>query len=721
MNQEQSRKREQILEFAKALRVRKQNDNSRSPTSSVAVLSNLETDALFNLSEFESNFCRSSGGVELRAEDIMLVNESEWIEVLEDYRFVCATLIAQERCWCGVPACVSLPLAALAKMLIGGYRSGEAFHLLRDVNWGCFPRMKADVFRAKDFSEWVLDLSDQSQLPRCQNRREHEIDIHRRAGARILEIIGRMDLFAAFKSNEGGWSSKPDWLVEHHNYLEEEMYLSTWQLAESGDIAAIRRILGYEGQFPEDGGCYGRIPPREELVRYGARLRGLWHQFINAYDQSHPVVSIEDGEQVLLIALGFFGSWSEELPFYYEESDYAPEWYIATPSYGFNSLCIAVEGLCWWRASIVSSRSDLISLLDVLNRVQQIKECAVSGTGFVLDHERMFKADFIRYHRCILSAVSSGGEKCNLMLSEMTEIAKKRCHAYRSIDANSDKYSSYIADDPAGTYFIQGIVRAYLGEFGFKSDVESAKRTLFSTYVADCPPVDGHNKALRYSSYNKDPGFSRISLYYKKRGNKSDAYAWGNVSRIFCFDASLAASLSRRIEEGLSLAEIVDSQKKSRGILELFEGRFPPQYDANIVEYLGSERKLPGVLESNGFDGNSPEESLLRSFIEGLVYMGLEDYGRLGFLGDRFYFDNFWLVRYEKGDPVFPLDYEKAMQCFMRAFSIEPENDPKVFVLSYTQAMKELLNRLLHYEFLTAVPISCRHGLYDLLVKLCRF
>ena len=220
----------------------------------------------FSEESFEKYFSRTGQGVELRAEDILLLDESEWLYVLEEFRFICDNLIVHERCWCGLPPCVTLPIAVLAKMLISGSESYRAYETLKNINWYCLQGIRGKIFETKDYREWVQELSKQSSLPRSLIKKDDGFDLAMHAGARLLGIIGRSDLFEVFKASahETKWVNSR----EFDGYLDYAEYEKVWLGAEAGDSAAFLALLRYGA-----GAGYYSAWPKEEIGRASCRER----------------------------------------------------------------------------------------------------------------------------------------------------------------------------------------------------------------------------------------------------------------------------------------------------------------------------------------------------------------------------------------------------------------------------------------------------------------
>jgi hypothetical protein len=661
MNEEQLIKRKQILAFRDVFLARckagvNHYDRPYLPKEPVPGF-----DRDFSEESFEKYFSRTGQGVELRAEDILLLEESEWLYVLREFRFICDNLIVHERCWCGLPPCVTLPIAVLAKMLIGGSESYQAFETLKNINWYCLPVIRGKIFDTKDYFEWVQELSKQSSLPRSLIKKDDCFDLAMHAGARLLEIIGRIDLFEVFKANaqETKWVNRR----EFDGYLDYAEYEKVWLGAEAGGSAAFLALLRYGA-----GAGYYSAWPKEECDEHARKLNEMYQRVVRSHAIAPEVVRMEDAQRLLLIAFACFSFSADrsgwEVGWYRDDPRSQPH----APNFShisfYKSLHEVAQGYAWWRPSFSSEHDAFSDLLDVLNRVS------------IPNSDQSFDADFMRYQRSLMRILANYGRNCADWVEEMEGVAGRRCAMYGQVSwTNKALVWPEGGEDPMGLYFVSGLVRLYLGEFGFRPDVEKAKGWLLRWNVG------GPAEWLVDTSYGQDPGFMMLSDYLWINDCKVEAYAWANAARMFgpYYGPSYQWMAGRANE--LTFQDLISAQRMTRKIMTDLKGSYPPFYQQVIVEYLGANGNQPehpafDLLDVKDIINPIPRFGYL---VRGLVLLGVYE----GIELPDFVFDeinNEYCAIYHGKiclgggipDAHLPVDNAAALASFLWAFNFDP-------------------------------------------------
>ena len=662
MNEEQLIKRKQILAFHDVFLARCKagvNPYNRPYLPKEPVP---EFDRDFSEESFEKYFSRTGQGVELRAEDILLLEESEWLYVLEEFRFICDNLIVHQRCWCGLPPCASLPIAALAKMLISGSESYRAFETLKNINWYCLPVIRGKIFETKDYREWVQELSKQSFLPRSLIKKDDSFDLDTHAGARLLEIIGRSDLFEVFEANahETKWANRR----EFNGYLDYAEYEKVWLGADAGDPDALLALLRYWAGAERHAAW-----PKEEVDKRGQKLNEMYRKVVCSYANDPRTVGLEDAKRLLLIAFACF-SYNADSLFWESEwyrddprnQPYAPN-FENIPFY--KSLHEVAQGDALWRPSFSSEQNAFTDLLDVLNKVS------------IPNSDHSFDADFIRYQRSLMGILASKGVNSADCVEEMEIVASRRCAMYGQVFWTNEGTLVWPegGEDPMGLYFVSGLVRLYLGEFGFRPDVEKAKGWLLRWNVG------GPAERLVNTSYGQEPGFMMLSDYFRCNDRKVEGYAWANAARMFgaYYGPSYQWMVARANE--LTFLELIMAQRLTRKIMADLKGSYPPLYHQVIVEYLGANGNQPEHPAFEHLDVPDVINPIPRFgyLVRGLVLLGVYE----GIELPDFVFDeinNEYCAIYHgkmcRGgripDAHLPVDNAAALASFLWAFNFDP-------------------------------------------------
>jgi hypothetical protein len=666
MNEEQLIKRKQILAFRDVFLARckaglRPYDRPYLPKEPVPGF-----DRDFSEEYFEKCFSRMGQEVELRAEDILLLEESEWLYVLEEFRFICDNLIVHERCWCGLPPCVTLPIAALAKMLISGKESYRAFQTLKNINWYCLPVIRGRIFEIKDYNEWVQELSKQSSLPRSLIKKDDSFDLAMHAGARLLVIIGRSDLFEVFKANaqEAQWMS---WR-EFRGYLDYAEYEKVWLGAEAGDLAALLALLRYEAGVSWTEPAVSAWP-KEARDEHARKLNEMYQMAVRSCVISSRAVGLEDAERLLLIAFACFSysadrvGWEQGLGDVYARSRPHSQNFEIVSCYA--NLREAARDDAWWRPSFLSEQNSFTDLLDVLNEVS------------IPSSDHSFDADFIRYQRSLMNILVNDDRNCADWVAEIEEVAGRRCAMYGQVSWTNEGALVWPegGEDPMGLYFVSGLVRLYLGEFGLRPDVEKAKGWLLRWNVG------GADERLVNTSYGQDPGFMMLSDYLRSNDCKVDGYAWANVARMFgrYYGPSYQWMVARANE--LTFQELISAQRMTRKIIADLKGGYPPLYQQVIVEYLGANGNQPEHPAFEHLDVPNVINPIPRFgyLLRGLVLLGVYE----GIELPDFVFDeinNEYCAIYHgkmcRGgdipDAHLPVDHAAALASFLWAFNFDP-------------------------------------------------
>lgn len=625
-------------------------------------------DSRFDVRIFESKFSRENTGQILSAEDVLLLGEEDWLLVLDDFKYISQALIVHDRCWCGVPACVYMPLAAFAKMLIGGSCYESAFDILKDVNWHCLPLIKADLFKTKEFAVWVQEVSAQSSLPSGKGGRDDVIDVNKRAGARILELIGRMDLFDLFSEVQDGWWA---FLAKDLSYLSHRQYEAEWVRAQQGNAQSAKAILNYECSA-----LYYSFMPQDVLESHGKRMMGLYSDFMRSVCVSSSRISIKEAEKLMLIAFAFLGydaSIHEDHELYRQRPARAdsPLWVVGPCADKLSEVCDA-----WWRPVFVSRQEELSLLLDALSKVEG------------LEVESSFEGDFLRFHRCLLRLIV-GKDEFATAIDEAEGIAARRCAMYKDVYEAKDgvPLAHDACPDPQGFYFVEGLVRLYLGEFSVKADADKAKAWIYRMYVIDYPKVlspsgeiGGSASILERTSYARDPGFVLTSNYFRRQGDWIACYAWANASRMLGLNSFTSQFyLGRQMDvlaENLSPEEVGRAQVMTREIISGLKGKLPPKYQSDLEEYVGLNGGQPDYFLFRT-DSRDPDADRLGHFLRGLNFLGICDTeylpdGSIYDLGESIPCRVRLFQCYDRYKPTLPLDFSKALACFVRAFNCAP-------------------------------------------------
>lgn len=671
MNEEQLMKRKQILAFSDAFyaRIREGVNPYRKPYQPKTPIPHFDSD--FCEESFERYFSRNGQGVELRAEDVLLLEEGEWLDVLEEFRFICDNLIIHQRCWCGLPPCASLPIAALAKILISGSDSRRGFEILKNIKWYCLPVIRGKIFKEDNHDEWIQELSKQSSLPRSLIKKDDRFDMNMHAGARLLEVIGRSDLFEAFKANpsKGKWGSSR----ELSGYLEYAQYEKVWVGAKAGDPAAFLTLLRYV-----DGARYYSVFSKDDVAVRARELNEMYQAVVRSYAVVAQPIAIEDAERLLLIsfACGIFSADQIAFERGWQDDDHlgslpdSENIKIVTFYKDLREVALAFSCL---RSSFVSSAFRFIGLLDILNNTS------------VLGSDVSFSADFIRYHRCIMRVVAADGKNCAGWVGEMEEIANRRCAMYKGLfGAKDGAHLSHDADsDPLGVFFVNGLVRLYLGEFGLKSETDKAQAWIYRMFEIDYAQGNSTTRQigeiaqeLENTSYACDPGFILIANYFLREKHWAACYAWRNAARMLRVDTFEPTGNSVEemdvLAEKLSPRELGAAQSMTRQIVSRFRGKLPPKYQSDLAEYVGLNGGQPDYFLFRT-DSLDPDAERLGHFLRGLNFLGICD---TEYLPDGSIYDlgestpcRVELFRdYDYNKPSLPLDYAQALACLMRAF-----------------------------------------------------
>lgn len=710
MNEEKLIKRKQILAFSDVFLTRCKvgpNPYVRPylPKDPVP-----EFDRDFCEESFEKYFSRTGQGVELCVEDVLLLDEDEWLTVLDEFRFICDNLIVHQRCWCGLPPCVSLPIAALAKMLISGSKPYKAFEALKKINWYCLPVIRGGIFEHQDYAEWVQELCKQSSLPRSLIKKDDRFDMNMHAGARLLEVIGRGDLFEVFKANanEAKWTSSR----ERSGYLEYAQYEKVWLGAKAGDATAFLTLLRYKDGARyysvfsyEDGDRYHSAFSKEEVAVHARELSEMYQTVVHSYSIGAQSVTMEDAERLLLISFACCSSSADRIA----EQGWGDDDYpgCQTDLENFETILFfkdfreIAQVFAWWRPSFISSGFGFIGLLDILNKVS------------ILGSDVSFSADFIRYHRCIMRIVAADGRNCAGSVGEMEEIADRRCSMYRQVRSTQkgDLVWPDNGSDPYGTYFVYWLVRLFLGEFGRMPNDKKAKEWLFSWNLISYYPESDSSfyepisisayHLYNNSSYGTDPGFMLTSKYFKENGDLIESYAWANVSRMFGTWEGPSYKWMSKMAEELTSQQLCKAQRRTREIIRDFKGRFPPKYQCDRVEYLGVQGTEP-EYDYFRIKKTPQSEVLLAYFLRGLIHLGVEADpdldSRFRFISREYYYDDLFSLSRGSTLPTLPIDHAQAMVCFMKAFSVEftilEKNNPSKEVMM--EEFPEFMARYAH-------------------------
>jgi hypothetical protein len=554
-------------------------------------------------------------------------------------------------------------------MLIGGSESYRAYEMLKNINWYCLQGIRGKIFETKDYREWVQELSKQSSLPRSLIKKDDGFDLAMHAGARLLDIIGRGDLFEVFKASahETKWVNSR----EFYGHLDYAEYEKIWLGAEAGDSAAFLALLRYVA-----GASYYSAWPKEECDEHARKLSEMYQRVVRSHAIAAGVVGLEDAKRLLLMTFACFSYNADRL--FWEKDWYRddPRNQPHAPNFEdisfYKSLHEVAQGDALWRPSFSSEQNAFTDLLDVLNKVS------------IPNSDHSFDADFIRYQRSLMRILANDDRNCADWVEEMEEVAGRRCAIYGQVSWTNKGVPVWPegGEDPLGLYFVSGLIRLYLGEFGLRPDIEKAKDwllrwNLISNYPnivqSHLTPIGGSANRLCGTSFGRDPGFMMLSDYLRSNHRKVEGYAWANAARMFgpYYGPSYQWMVGRANE--LTFQELIMAQRLTRKIIADLKGNYPPKYQCDRVEYLGAAGKPPDNVIYDytfvGFDGNR----FLGYFVRGLILLGIDDES-VDIHPDFFYWDEYdgFCRGGSESMPTLPLDHAAALACFLKAFNFEP-------------------------------------------------
>lgn len=455
------------------------------------------------------------------------------------------------------------------------------------------------------------------------------------------------------------------------NYLSNGHCEAAWIRAQKGDRKSVRDILNYQSAVRHCSPI-----SQAELESHGKRMMDLYSSLMRSACVSSSRISMEDAEQLMLIAFAFLGydtSIHEDHELYRQRPAKAdsPLWVVGPCADKLSEVYDT-----WWRPVFVSRQEELSLLLDALNKIEG------------LEVESSFEGDFLRFHRCLLRLIVGKMEPAKA-IDEAEGIAARRCAMYKDVYEAKDgvplAHDAY--PDPQGFYFVEGLVRLYLGELRVKPDVDKAKAWIYRMYDVDYAKVFSPSgeigrsaSILESTSYARDPGFVLISNYFRREGDWVACYAWANASRMLGLNSFTSLSdVGRQMDvlaENLSPEEVGRAQVMTREIISGLKGKFPPKYQSDLAEYVGLKLGQPDYYLFRT-DSIEPDANRLGHFLQGLSFLGICD---TGYLPDGSIYDlgesipcRVRLFRcYDRDKPTLPLDYSKALACFIRAFNCAP-------------------------------------------------
>jgi hypothetical protein len=196
----------------------------------------LGKDPIFDVNAFERLYSRSAEGVLIEPEDVLNLSSQERRFMVIATRAICFSYIKDERCWCDVPRCVAIPLAALACDIIESVRESLRFannsqnlrynfEDIKKIDWYCFKIL--ELHEDFGYEEWLRKLSGKLTTPRWLKTEVGIAYEALRAAEYILEVIKAP--IGKFLARAYG--------------LKEQEYLNLRYLANQGDEDAARYLF----------------------------------------------------------------------------------------------------------------------------------------------------------------------------------------------------------------------------------------------------------------------------------------------------------------------------------------------------------------------------------------------------------------------------------------------------------------------------------------------
>jgi TPR repeat protein len=193
----------------------------------------LGKDPIFDVNSFERLYSRSAEGVLIEPEDVLNLTSKERRFMVIATRAICFSYIKDERCWCDVPRCVAIPLAALACDIIESVRFANEgqisppynFKDIKKIDWYCFKIL--ELHEDFGYEEWLRKLSGKLTTPRWFKAETGIAYEALRAAEYILEVIKAP--IGKFLARAYG--------------LKEQEYLNLRYLANQGDEDAARYLF----------------------------------------------------------------------------------------------------------------------------------------------------------------------------------------------------------------------------------------------------------------------------------------------------------------------------------------------------------------------------------------------------------------------------------------------------------------------------------------------
>lgn len=182
---------------------------------------------VFDKHYFAQNFAPNDRYLSLEAKDITLLNGiRECEDFVDAFQELAKRHYNDEFCWCGPQVVTAVVHAAFARILLEG--SGDsAYGIMSAVNWHCFP--DARLNEGLSYHGWLSALDSNSHESREGDKPYDLYDSQREAAFFIMRKIGL----------------EPSCFEGYFVGLTKEAYAKNLELAESGQVGAVDRLIDY--------------------------------------------------------------------------------------------------------------------------------------------------------------------------------------------------------------------------------------------------------------------------------------------------------------------------------------------------------------------------------------------------------------------------------------------------------------------------------------------